>query len=102
MILILWIVQVKKVMKMVLVTMGENTRPVSFTPSLSADVTDDTRALVQAIQVKFKDVLQPGQEFFMQLRSDEWGGAFLDVFGNQEVADRSVVKVVMRSMSQVS
>ena len=90
-------------MKTVLVTMGENTRPVSFTPSLSAAaVTDDTNALEQAIQVKFKDILQPGQEFFMQLESDEWGGKFLDVLGNQKVADRSVVKVVMKPISHVS
>ena len=89
--------------KTVLVTMGENMRPVSFTTSLSAAaVPDDTKALEQAIRLKFKDILQPGQEFIMQLRSEEWGGEFLDVFGNQEVADRSVVKVVMKPMSHVS
>ena len=92
-----------KMMKTVLVSMGENTRPVSFTTSLSAAaVTDDTKALERAIRVKFKDILQPGQEFFLQLESEKWGGKFLDVLGDQEVADQSVVKIVMKPMSHVS
>ena len=92
-----------KMMKMVLVTMGESTRPVSFTTSLSAAaVTDDTKVLEQAIRVKFKDILQPGREFFLQLESEKWGGKFLDVLGDQEVADQSVVKIVMKPMSHVS
>ena len=68
----------------------------------AAAVTDDTNALAQAIRAKFKDILQPGQEFCMQLESEEWGGTFLDVLDSQEVADRSVVKVDMKPMSHVS
>ena len=81
-----------------LVTVGMNTRHVSFsTPELTADM----EALVQAIQDTFADNLQPGQQFFLQIKNEEWGGTFIDVQDRQEIADRSIVRVVMKSMTEV-
>ena len=78
--------------------MGQHNRFISFSSSPLITL----QVLKEAIQEKFADVLQPGQEFFMQLESDKWGGKFLDVLVDQEVADRSVVKIFMKPMSHVS
>lgn len=94
----LWmVVQVRKSDKEVLVRMGENTRPVFF-----STVITDTEPLMQAIRVTFADVLQPGQDFFLQLRRKEWDNAFVDSVGCQEVANRSVVRAVMKPVTKVS
>lgn len=91
------IMQVRKLDKVVLVRIGENTRPVHF-----STVITDTKALIQAVRVAFEDILQPGQEFFLQLKSQEWWNAFLDLHGYQEIPDRSIVKVVMNPVTKVS
>lgn len=77
-----------------LVSMGEHKRPVKF-----STVITDKEALTQAVKVTFDDVLQPGQEFFLQLESEEWGGTFLDLLDSQEVADRSVAKAVVKKVN---
>lgn len=74
--------------------MGEHKRPVKF-----STVITDKEALTQAAKVTFDDVLQPGQEFFLQLESEEWGGTFLDLLDSQEVADRSVAKAVVKKVN---
>ena len=74
--------------------MGEHKRPVKF-----STVITDKEALTQAVKVTFDDVLQPGQEFFLQLESEEWGGTFLDLLDSQEVADRSVAKAVVKKVN---
>ena len=87
-----------------LVSVGENTRLVSYStpvPSQSAAVSDvDT--LKQAVQIKFKDILNPRQEFFLQIKSEEWGGAFLDLLGSEKIADKSVVRAVIKPMTEVN
>ena len=80
-----------------LVSMGEHKRPVKF-----STVITDKKALTQAVEVTFDDILQPGEEFFLQLESEKWGGTFVDLLGSQEVADRSVVKAVIKSVNKVS
>ena len=90
------ILQVKKLEKVVLVSMGVNTRHVSFS---TAESVTDTEALMQAIRTTFKDNLQSGQEFSLQLKSEEWGGEFIDLQGTQEIADRSVVRAKPRPLT---
>lgn len=82
--------------KTVLVCMGENKRVVHIPADAEAD------ALIQAIRDSFKDIVQPGQEFFLQLKSEEWGGVFLDMLGQTVIADRSVVRAVMKPATEVS
>ena len=79
-----------------LVSMGVNTRYVSFS---TAESVTDTEALMQAIRTTFKDNLQSGQEFSLQLKSEEWGGEFIDLEGTQEIADRSVVRAKPRPLT---
>ena len=58
-------------------------------------------ALTQGIRVTFKDILLPGQEFFLQIKNKERGGAFFDLM-NEEVADRSVIRAVLKPITEVS
>ena len=87
--------------KQVIVSMGDNKRVVSFSNTATSAVSD-AKALTQAIRASFKDILQPGQEFFLQLKSEEWGGVFLDLLGSEEIANRSVVKAVLKPVTEVS
>ena len=84
--------------KKVIVSLGENKRIVSFSTCAASD---DVEALTQAICTAFKDVLQPDREFFLQIKNEEWGGAFLDVLGSDEIADRSVVRAVLKPVTEV-
>jgi len=59
----------------VLVCTGENKR-VRIPAAAEAD------ALTEAIRDSFKDIVQPGQEFFLQLKSEEWGFVLLDMVGH--------------------
>ena len=90
--------------KLVLVSIGVNVRTVSFsTPASSQPATiTEIQALSDAIRISFKDILQPGQEFFLQLKSEDWGGEFIDLQGTQEIADRSVVRAVIKPVTEVN
>ena len=87
--------------KTVLVTMGECTRPVSFSTSSTEAITD-SEALIQAVQNVFRDILQPGQEFRLQLKSEKWRGEFLDLLDRQEIVDQSIVRAVTKPVREVS
>ena len=94
----------QNVAKLVLVSIGVNVRTVSFsTPASSQPATiTEIQALSDAIRISFKDILQPGQEFFLQLKSEDWGGEFIDLQGTQEIADRSVVRAVIKPVTEVN
>ena len=78
--------------KRVLVGMGDNNRVVSFQTTDSDDIT----ALSASIEDVFSDVLLPGQTFFLQVKSEEWSGVFLDLLEKAEIRDKSVIKAVVR------
>ena len=61
----------------VLVHLGQYTRPVS----VRFDTGRCFSAMMEAIRRSFQDVLAQ-QEFFMQIKREEWGGAFVDVSDN--------------------
>ena len=72
------------VTKTVLVSLGERTRPVTFSGS--------NQALMEAILVVFKDVLGD-QGVYLQLKDESWGGVFVDV-QEQEIPDRGIIKAI--------
>ena len=78
--------------KKALVSVGDNTRIVSFETEGS---TSEVEALIRAVRVAFQDVLN-GREFFLQCKNEDWGGAFIDMVGSDQIADRSVCRVVFR------
>ena len=52
--------------------------------------------LVSEVKTKFSDLItDPSAELFLQLKHEAWGGEFVDIDENQEVADKSVIKVVV-------
>ena len=75
--------------KCILVLLGNNTRVVKFTSGV-VDV------VMSEIRNAFSDVLQSGQEFFLKVKREEWGGVFVDVQENDEIVDKSVVKAEMK------
>lgn len=74
--------------------MGQHNRFISFSNSPLITL----QVLKEAIQEKFADVLQPGQEFFLQLKNEEWG-EFLDLQGDEKIANKSTIKAVMIEVS---
>ena len=77
---------------MVLVSVGENRRIVSFS---STPASTDAEVLSKAIKETFGDILKSDQEFFIQAKNEEWGGLFLDVL-DQEIVDKTVVNVLLK------
>ena len=80
--------KVRNMASEILVLLGNNTRVVKFTSGV-VDV------VMSEIRNAFSDVLQPGQEFFLKVKREEWGGVFVDVQKNDEIVDKSVVKAEM-------
>ena len=54
-----------------------------------------------SVRIVFIDVWLPGQEMFLQLKSEEWNGVFLDVASDQEIADKSVIKAVVKPLDSM-
>lgn len=78
-------------MKTVLVSMEDNNQVVAF--GWTSNVPVDSEALTLAVKAAFSDVL-PGQTFFLQIKSEEWGGVFVDTF-QQEIPDKSMIKAIV-------
>ena len=70
----------------VLVLLGENTRVVCY---------NTTNDLKGNILETFKDVIE-GHDFFLQVKSEEWGGLFVDLNDDEQVLDKSVIKAVIK------
>ena len=89
--------------KRVLVSVGENTRVVPFStpPASDSAAVGVYEALAWAIRESFKDIQRMDQGFFLQIKNDEWGGVFVDMQDGQEIADRSVVRAVLKPGTEV-
>ena len=48
-----------------------------------------------AVKQVFGDLLS-GREFFLQLKSEEWGGVFIDVMESENIPDKSLLKVTLK------
>ena len=93
--------------KKVLVSVGENTHVVTLSTAPDASVANslpivDRNALAQAVRVSFADILWTHQDFFLQLRNEEWGGVFVDMLGTEDIAEKSVCRAVLKSDTGVS
>ena len=71
----------------VLVSMEGRNRVVDFCGQAGTD----RSALTAAVKMAFSDVLC-GQEFFLQIKDEEWGGAFVELTEDMAVPDKSVVE----------
>ena len=39
-------------------------------------------------------------QIFLQLKEEEWGGEFIDIYDNQVIEDRSIVKMVVSEIAE--
>ena len=48
---------------------------------------------MSAVHTTFSDIIHPVQDFFLQIKDDEWGGAFVDLLDDWEIVDKSIREV---------
>ena len=83
--------------KSVLVCLGESRRPVSFRRGDTAAT--ERKALVLSVASAFEDVFDAEppspSNLLLQLKSEEWGGEFVDLKSDEPIPDRSVLRIVL-------
>ena len=62
---------------------------------------NDVAVLGRAIREAFKDVMRSDQEFFLQIKNQEWGGMYVDLVGTEQVANKSVCRAVLKPIVSV-
>ena len=83
--------------KSILVSLGENRRVVKFLSSSC-----EKEAAMSAVRTTFSDIIHPEQDFFLQIKDDEWGGAFVDLLDDREIVDKSIVKAILKPLDMRS
>ena len=76
--------------KTILVDFGERRKPITFSSSIE-------RSLKEGIAAAF-GFQQPARELIIQLKSEDWGGMWIDVDDPETIPDRSVVKAIQVCM----
>ena len=79
--------------KHILACLGERKRPVEF-QTQSDDDSSGRDTLLLSIREVFADVLSPDTEIFLQIKSEEWQGEFVDLGEGAVVPDRAVLRVI--------
>ena len=51
--------------------------------------------LKEQVKKTFNDVIPDGYEIFLQIKHEGWSGQFIDLNEDEEIADRSIVTVVV-------
>ena len=84
--------------KRVLVQIGSNKRPVVF-PSEGDG--GELLQLKKAVIDTFRDVLNTtdANDLLVQVKSEEWGGEFVDILETDVISDKSVIKVTTAEVS---
>ena len=55
----------------------------------------DKSALTAAVRAQFGDILSEKQDFFLQIKNEDWGGAFVELLEEQNVPDKAVIEAVI-------
>ena len=74
--------------KSVLVTFGGRNCIVTFYTGLQSDKS----SLTAAVRTTFRDVIR---QFFLQMKSEDWGGDFVELLEDQTISDKAVIKAVV-------
>ena len=69
--------------KKVLVKFEDRCRPIQFTG-------DDLR-----VEIREAFDLNQQEDFFIQIKDEDWGGEFVDVSDEKNIPDKSVIKIVL-------
>ena len=83
--------------KVVLACFGDHKRELNFSSSAQ-----EILSFKRAFLATFSDILESGVEennLVVQLKSEVWGGEFLDMTDDQSIPNHSVVKVALTSPS---
>lgn len=84
--------------KSVLVSVGGRSRVVSF----CTGVASEKSTLTAAVKATFRDLLSAKQDFFLQVKDDDWGGAFVELQEDQTIPDKAVIEaVIVQKCSEV-
>ena len=79
----------------VLVTVGGRNRIVRFWHGIaSAPSQSDKTALTAAVKSAFRDVLLEDQDLILQMKNEDWGGAFVEVIDDQTIPDKATIEAV--------
>ena len=79
-------------LKRVLVEMGNNRKPVCF---VSDPEETDLAVIKRAIASVFNIELREGEDILVQIKSEEWGGLWVDLGEEERVVDKSVLKAIL-------
>ncbi len=86
------------VRKSLLVCFGERKRPVTFT---SDGTTNERKSLLSAVKEAYENSAgNIGNDAVMQIKSELWGGEFVDLREDEIIPDRAVVRVVAEVLKQ--
>ena len=55
----------------------------------------DKSALTAAVRAQFGDILSEKQDFFLHIKDEDWGGAFVELLEEQNVSDKAVIEAVI-------
>ena len=75
--------------KSVLVTFWGRNRIVTFYTGLQSDESSVTAA----VRTNFRDVIKD-EQFFLQMKNEDWGGAFVELLEDQTIPDKAVIEAV--------
>ena len=81
-------------LKRVLVEIGNNRKPVCFVSDQAEHETDLTlvkRAIVSVFNIQ----LSESESILVQVKSEEWGGLWVDIGEEDQIADKSVLKAII-------
>lgn len=76
---------------MVLVSLGERNQIVRLRPPAS----------IYCCYIVFEDVVPPNSCLLFQVKSEEWGRAYLDLLEGSDVSDKSLLKAVVLPSREV-
>ena len=87
----------------VLVRFGDRSRPLCFQSSAASEEGESDEDVVKrAIRSTFRDVLLDDDDFFLQVKDEEWAGEFVDVLPSVSIADKSVLGLKLLRKERVS
>ena len=81
-------------LKRVLVEIGNNRKPVCFV-SDPAERESDLALVKKAIVSVFNVQLSESESILVQVKSEEWGGLWVDVGEGEQIPDKSVLKAII-------
>ena len=79
-------------LKRVLVEIGNNRKPVCF---VSDPAETDLTIVKKAIVSVFNIQLSESESILVQVKSEEWGGLWVDIGEEEQIADKSVLKAII-------